>query len=631
MKYLLWLALLFAYPALALVPACGSGVTVGALTLVVSQPRTTICRSPCLLFFDATATTSNMTLPGANSNIQDIYYAWRFGDPNASGTGVWAFGSRANKNSMDAASGPVAAHLYVLPTASTTDLNPIIEVWAFDGTNIATCTITVTIAAPSGTNGYPGANTICVTASATIGSGCPTGAVTVVNQGNMGTALTNNFAANHRVLFKCGDTFTGNFSTPSNQANTSIGAYGGCENTTANRPIFQNSTGHTITVNSNDLRIADIDFEDGTKVAGAVIGETVSQMTLYNLNCNGYSNCYATFESTQSGIVASVMTGMNGAQGVFWNFGENQCASNPTLDTLFCGNASYNPAFYVPIAYNAIIGNSFSGTGNTSTSAEVARISACRFCVVENNSFANQVAGVAALLKIHSGNTNGSAATWIGQFTEYVVISDNYFTGTSGAFHMELSPQNSSTDERLRFNIVERNLWNLSNGQTVGLELSSGNTSIRNNVWLVPSNGTGSPAAGLSYQARGIEPNPSGTEFYNNTCYGLVAFSNNCILLQTNSSASFAENNLFFSVSGAGLATVANGGTGNTISNNSANGGTTFAPTNNSGSFTSLMDFKPTAVFTGASSAVPNYFDGSLLSWIGSFTLGAISQAAPAN
>lgn len=629
MKYLLWLALLLAGPALALVPQCGSsGVTVGTLTLTVSQPRAS-CRSPCLLFFDATASTDTATLPGANTPIQDVYYAWSFGDPNASGTGTWAFGSRANKNSMNAASGPVAAHLYILPTNGTTDLNPLVEVWAYDGTNIATCTIPVTVFAPSGANGYSGTSTICVTASATIGTGCPTGAVMVTNQGNLGTALTNNLGSNTRVLFKCGDTFTGTFSTTA-QTGASIGAYGGCENTTTSRPIFQNSTGHTITVNSNDLRISDIDFEDGTHVAGAVIGNTVSQLTLYNLNCNGYSNCYATFESTQSGVIRSVMTGMQGSQGVFWNFGENQCLGNPSLDTLFCGNASYNPAFYVPIAYNALIGNSFSGTGNTSTGAEVARISACRFCVVENNSFANQVAGVAALLKIHSGNTNGSAATWIGQFTEYMVISDNYFTGTSGAFHMELSPQNSSTDERLRFNIVERNLWNLSNGQTVGLELSSSNTAIRQNVWFVPSTGTASPAGGLSYQARGIEPNPNHTEFYNNSCYGLIAFSNACVFLQANSATSFAENNLFFCTSGSGVSTVTNNGTGNTISNNSANGGTTFAPVNSSGAFTSLMDFKPTAAFTGADSTVPNYFDASLLSWIGSYTLGAVSQAAPA-
>ena len=602
-------------------PACSA--TSGWLTLQAKAIRTTGA-SPLLVFFDATGTTDSATLKGANNTFQDVYYTWSFGDTGVSGTGTWAYGSNPGQNSKNTATGGVAAHLYVTNGSDTT--YPV-TVTAYDGTDTASCQIGVTVYDPMGANGFPGSATTCVSATTmpVAGSaGCPAGAA-ALRSASFGSALSSALGSNKRVLFKCGDTFTtnGGYAIGSSVTTASIGAYGGCENTTSGRPIFQNSSGHGITVNGNDVRVADIDFEDGTQTAGAVIGSTVSQLTLYNLNCNGMSNCYATSESTQSGVVASVMTGMHSSIGVFWNYGENECAGNPGLDTLYCGHASYSPSYYVPVAYNALIGDSFSGAGNPSTSAEVVRFSACRYCVIANNNFANQVAGVAALLKIHSGNSNGSAGTWIGQYTEYMEISDNYFSGTSGAFHMELSPQNGSTDERLRYNVVERNLWDLSNGQTVGLELSSSYSAIRNNVWYVPSNATSSPAAGLSYQSRGIEPNPNHTEFYNNTCYGLKAFSNACVLLQGNSNTSFAENNLLYTVSGSGVATVTNGGSGNTISNNSANGSTSFYPTNGSGNFTSIADFKPTQNYAGGA-GVPVWYDALGEAWSPTWNLGAL-------
>ena len=71
--------------------------------------------------------------------------------------------------------------------------------------------------------------------------GCPAGAA-VLSTSSFNTALgSSHFGSGKRVLFKCGDTFTGDNATL--KATTwSVGAYGGCEGTQTNRPIF-NDTG----------------------------------------------------------------------------------------------------------------------------------------------------------------------------------------------------------------------------------------------------------------------------------------------------------------------------------------------------------------------------------------------------
>ena len=89
------------------------------------------------------------------------------------------------------------------------------------------------------------------------------------------------------------------------------------------------------------------------------------------------------------------------------------------------------------------------------------RVSACRLCVFENNTFenANDVGGV---FKMHNGNTYNSVAAWTGVYTELIEISDNLFTGNSGAILSDISPQNGGYDERLRNFVIERNLYSAS-------------------------------------------------------------------------------------------------------------------------------------------------------------------------
>jgi hypothetical protein len=168
-----------------------------------------------------------------------------------------------------------------------------------------------------------------------------------------------------------------------------------------------------------------------------------------------------------------VQTGMGTLQGTFINYAENNQAQWGT-------NSLYNN-----IDYQAVLGGSFNGTGapNNGGGIETVRVSACRMCVFANNTISN-ANDVGAVFKLHNGNTDVSSPTWTGVYTELIEISDNLFSGTSGAILVETAPQNANYDERLRNIVVERNIFQGSstNGGRQ-LLVSAVNETVRDNVF----------------------------------------------------------------------------------------------------------------------------------------------------
>jgi hypothetical protein len=581
--------------------------TSGAFALRVKAVRDTGV-SPFLVFFDATGTTdSSMT---ANTTaFQDVSYTWNFGDTGASGTETWPYGAHPGHNSRNTAIGGVAAHLYVTPGVDTAY---VVTVTAHNGSNTASCQLGVTAYDPASSNGFPGKDTTCVSSSGTpvAGSGgCPAGAA-VLNSSSESSAV-NSSLNGKQVLFKCGDTFTGGATFGGTKF--SIGAYGGCQGTKTNRPIMRGPfTVSTGTV--SDGRVSDIDFEStGSYAISTTSGLTYGPVTLYNLLSNGNNTSYYWSNGTQWGIVDSVMTGQGTGVGTFINYAQNNCVNGSTAYN--CGGT---PA-YTNVNYQAVLGNSFNGQGTT-TGGETVRVSACRLCVLENNTFENAQTSWGAVLKLHSGNTYNTQSTWIGQYTELVEISDNLFTGTSGAQLVETSPQNGVTDERLRNIVVERNVFAGSNtGGGRQLWVSGVNMTVRDNAFDgIPAGG----GVGVMFEQRGIEPAPQYAEAYNNTCYG----ESTCVLFSNSyggaaGANSAVKNNLAYNASGG--TTVSNSGSGNTVSNNTVT--TTNNPgfTNGSGSFRFITDFKPTANYSGGTN-VPVWYDALGVQWPSTWDLGAV-------
>jgi hypothetical protein len=538
-----------------------------------------------------------------------VSYTWNFGDSGTSGAGTWAYGSNPGKNSKNAATGGIAAHLYI---TSSNDTTYAATVTATDGTNTASCQIPVTAYDPTGTKGFPGTKTTCVAAASTpvAGSGdCPAGA-RVSKTSSFTTATGSAYVgAGKRVLFHCGDTFGGGGSMVSG-AKWSIGAYGGCEGTQTSRPIV---TGGGVNISmqaTGDGRVADLDFESIGTGNTAVLSDSnydyvTYQITMYNLLSNGNNKSYYMAQCAQCGYIELVQTGMGVNQGTFINYAENNQAQWGT-------NSLYNN-----IDYQAVLGGSFNGVGapNNGAGIETVRVSACRMCVFANNTISN-ANDVGAVLKLHNGNTDLSSPPWTGVYTELIEISDNLFSGTSGAQLVELSPQNANDDERLRNIVVERNIFQGSstNGGRQIL-VSAVNTTLRDNVFNQSVAGGGQ---GIQVAERGIEPVPQFVEIYNNTCYEgtCAAFSG------TNYAAaginSWAQNNLCYLGS-----CISNSGTGNTVSNNSASTSANPAFANASGSLSIISDFKPTANYTGGA-RVPVRHDALGMLWSRDWDLGAI-------
>ena len=630
----------------AIPPACPQ--TSGTLTLRATLTRSTGV-SPLLVFLDATTTTDSATLAGANTAFQDVYYSWNFGDTGTSGTSTWAYGANPNQNSRNTATGAIAAHLYVIPDGQGDTLfNPVLT--ASDGTNTVSCSLSLTTYDASGSNGFPTTATTCISSSGTF-TGCPAGA----NHTTIGTfAAVNANLSGKRLLYRCGESFSGDNATITG-TKSSVGAYGGCQNTTTNRPQFTdgNSANPMILLSPNavDNRISDIDFEgSGGGASNAVwsfvnvlaSSVDVSQWTVYNINSTGNKGVYFLGQGNQTGLIASTGVGTSGLTD-FINATQNNCAN---FSTAFqCGQGA--GAVYINVNYHAHLGNSITGQGGTGGNIETTRIGACRFCIFSNN-FLNSPISAAAALKVTSANTNNSINQWMGQYTEYMEISDNLLgtitaSAPTGATPFEVAPENGGVDERIRYVVMERNVISAATNSTnTRLGMFTGqNMTFRDNVcYLVSIGGTNFPQTCNQFGNRGTGTNggqtpgagaflATGLEAYNNSCYyptthaGLNCLENDTVGGFTPATASFFKNNLLY-VSSGSFTTVVDTGA-NSVSNNTSTTTNNPSFTNASGTFLVITDWKPTANYTGGTT-VPSLYDALGVAWAGTWDLGAVKH-----
>jgi hypothetical protein len=563
--------------------------------------------SPFLVFFDATGTTDT-AITGNATAFQDVTYTWNFGDTGASGTDTWAYGSNPGKNSRNTATGGIAAHLYITPG---TDTAYVATVTAHSGSNTASCQLGVTAYDPAGANGFAGTKTTCVSASGTpvAGSGgCPAGAAVLKTSSFSSATGASYIGAGKRLLFRCGDTFSGGSALVSG-AKWSIGAYGGCEGTQTNRPIVTGGGANISMQATGDGRIADLDFESVGSGKSAVLSNNnydyvTYQLTMYNLLSNGNNTSYYIAQCAQCGYIELVQTGMGVNQGTFINYAENNQSQWGT-------NSLFNN-----IDYQAVLGSSFNGVGapNNGSGIETVRVSACRLCVFENNTMEN-ANNVGAVFKLHNGNTKNTSPTWTGVYTELIEISDNLFRGTSGAELIDIAAQNSVTDERLRNIVFERNLKS-STGGNQQLLISGQNITIRDNAFYQAGGG---PAA--QFCTRGSFSFPTKfVEVYNNSTFnGGMSFGGGGPCTGPGGTASIAQNNLCYAGS------CLSAGTGNTVANNTPSTAANPGFMNGSGSFAVMSDFKPTANYAGGIS-VPVWADALGVSWSPTWDLGAVHQ-----
>ncbi len=593
-------------------------VTSGALTLAVTTPRATGI-SPFLVFYDATASTD---ASAANSVAQNVTFTWSFGDSGASGTGTWTYGSNPGANSMNVGSGIVAAHLY---RTAGSDTPYTATVTATDGTNTTSCTVAVTAYDPVGSNGFPGTATTCAFNS-TLGSGCPAGAAQVT--ASTVSAALSGFGSNKRVLFKCGDSFSGSSGNSlylGGVTKWAIDAYGSCvgnQISSGNASTFPQMTGsgtvfsifldNATTNNSGDGRIANLNCASTGACFSADYANTIKfvpyQITLYNINSAGTNEEFYWAQGAQMGLVGSLTHNQGANQGTFPMYAGQNPVQWATCTACPFPNGDYQ----------ALLGNSFNGAGAPAgpPGVETVRIQGGRFIVMENNLFTN-ANSTGAVLKVNSKNT-AAGTGFTGVYQEYLMITDNLFSGTSGSQIFEFSPENNTSDERGRYLVFERNI--IDARTSGGKALISGvNNTVRDNAII--GNG-GNPTYAVQVAQRGTEPAPQFVEVYNNSCSTL----NTCVGLTGqfyagNPSNSFAKNNLYYN-SGGGT-TVVDAGTGDSVSNNTVTVTNNPSWTNGSTTFDLITDWKPTANYTGGVS-VPVIYDALGTAWSPTWDWGAV-------
>jgi hypothetical protein len=178
-----------------------------------------------------------------------------------------------------------------------------------------------------------------------------------------------------------------------------------------------------------------------------------------------------------------------------------------------------------------IFSHRFSFQGNSMDAGgggeHVLRLPKLAKAVVSNNTLSSP-APTKQFIKLHQANPYGSQATWDGTYTEQVVIADNLFAAATVpiAWVVTISPQNSSTDERLRNIIVERNWFKPNLGSTLAIEIAAADVTVRNNVADMTTGatlGTYSSHALVGVGTRGIEPPPTNVSIYNNSVYNADA------------------------------------------------------------------------------------------------------------
>ena len=225
----------------------------------------------------------------------------------------------------------------------------------------------------------------------------------------------------------------------------SVGAYGGCEDTQSGRPIFSNTGGNTITLqlpptlrSADDGRIADIDFEgDGAADwrRSARLGDynVPNQITLSNLYSNGNTQRLLPGSRGQpdAALIESVMTGMIDRH--------RACSSTSCGEQLperqlrvNCGQGS-SPVIVDYLAPSSAMSSMARASRAAAAAIETFRISACRFCVITNNTIENANNVGAAPSRSTTATPTIAAPPGRPVYTELVEISDNVFGGTSGA------------------------------------------------------------------------------------------------------------------------------------------------------------------------------------------------------
>ncbi len=535
----------------ALATACSPTVPAvsGAISLRAQALRVTGV-SPLGVFFDATATTSSAT----PRPFHELEYRWDFGDP---ASGFWTTGSRPGVSSKNAATGPMAAHVYDLASGDFTagSATRTVTLTATDGTSTATCSMQIIITDPDvafGPTAPPGGRTLCVSSAPGTFAACPAGATQVVTSTFDFFALTSNGANFKRILLRAGDTFTTtNTSQISAEGPGHLGTfpYGGA------RAVLVGPTNKFVIGNASDWRIANIDFDGVNRTTNTKCIQPVGrayQTTILNNICRNlflgmeFEILLLDFQNTSSQVAPIWHQ---------WVIQGNQ----------FLNNFEYG--FLGIMDKGAALGNVVTGI----QSQHAWRLGHGSKNIVSNNEFTGSPTGTALTFRGIGWevNTRGSGNQFTlpaNSFAEYSIASDNKITAVTGGLAYTYAASNAAEMPRFRNHISERNIVTSTNFGPAMFTVA-GDSTIRNNLFVI-----GTPDMRALEIQQPVDPVITSFFVYNNSSFnGNVSGSSDFNVVGGSAAVPnlVARNNLGVAPSNTAAGTIGASGSGYTASNNS--------------------------------------------------------------
>jgi PKD repeat protein len=529
--------------------------------------------APLSVFFDASGTTD----AGIARPFHELEYTWSFGDANA---GTWTYGAKPG-SSRNAATGPVASHVFESPGTYTVSLT------VFDGTYTATTNTTITVQDPDVV--FAGTNTVCFSTSGNY-TGCPTGAAHVQTS-DFAAAINTHHNTNRRLLFRRGETFIAASSGAISRTGPGIiGAYG----SGSARPIAKIVAGGAFpiielssrtTPGIGDWRVMDFEIDGSFVLSSDVSG----------IGASGGFNQFLALRLNIHDIWRGIAAGPDILD--WWN---NH--GDP-------GHAIFDQWAVVDSTMNAIPGCNSPGNYNCDWRVYLA----ARHSTVQGNYLDNQDTGGSHVLRseytgkgVFSNNTLARAGdfqlaiklharSWgeagvanpggVGTYTEQVVIADNKIVGGINPWTISLGPQDTIHDERVRDIIVERNWFTAGSATQLHMHVNSSDTTIRNNICDLSG---GRYHTCVSVDRGGIVPAPINVRVLNNTIYSSLSGEFTGVQIGT-ASATVVRNNLASAPLAADPIMISGSGTGLIQSNN-------------------LLNNTPSALFVSATPSVPADF-----------------------
>ena len=437
-----------------------SGVSASAECLGLDrepQPMNTAGRvsgvAPLMVVFDAVGSDSGVLQP-SNGDFTRNRYIWNFGDASA---GVWSITGHARNT----ASGHVAAHVFEQPGQYLVTLE-----LTQPGGSRRQYYQTINVQPFTGTTYY---------VSSSRGS-----------DNNNGLSENSAFKtwskadsvvdSNTRILFRRGDTF----SVPHvmeflDEGPGIIGAYH-----TGNRPVLQlsSSADDIFQVRNRDWRVMDVEL----KGRGPLVNQTAGIRGM----------------GTVEEFLALRVLAHNVEKPFIWSISSYDHLSNGLVDC----EATNCDKIFIGGQRQVVMGCYLHDV----IDAHVLRCWHLRNAVIAHNEISG---GTKSGLKLH--NPNHPAPEGV-----HAIVSDNRFLG-SGGWTVNVGPENPSSDQRVRYTVIERNLFRCNSATKAMLNLWARNITVRNNIFIGDYATTDLNCIGIG--KRGVEPAPTDNQIYHNTVY----------------------------------------------------------------------------------------------------------------